>query len=731
MSDINPAYFGRAEELADKFRNGHPYPHLALDNFLSNGLAESLFEGFPRATPNGALKITNEDIKSIGAPYLRFDELIASSEFRELISRITGIPDLQYDPAYLGGGTHENFQGSDLSPHIDFNYHTNGLHRRLSMILYLNKEWQPEWGGNLEFFKSPWEQEVFSSVSPLWNRLVIFPTTEWSWHGFQRMNIPEGARVGSRKSIAFFYYSEKRPAHETKALHGTVYYERPLPKALGPGKTIHPEDWRELKRLTKRRDDLIKMLYEREILYSSLTGDLRRQVRGEDANALKAETRKQLAAALSALRGNSDGPLRIEMPDMFDGSAKVSSGVWKQPFCFRGCDLQLSKPERVKFRSLVACPSIDTDGKKATIMARVVAGIRGTLILFQYARPHFFIRRAEEIEHVVDKIWDPLGAPFELNQRFPLFHLGKSLFNLFILLAKIIVARLRRGVAIFLPRACPVCGRSIFHKQKKLGILSARDFHLRKNFTLLECRDCSVFFLSPAPTARQLRHLYSGKRQFNTAEYSDERASLAQDFYRSRLRALEEKISRVPASVLEVGAGMSWLCRASKAMNPDCKTVAQDISAEARDSCPWVQEYLVGDLAAQQSRLKELGPFDLISLTHVVEHLRDPVPVLRTLRKFLRKDGVIFLTMPHRPAGSTEFSLEAWKSWSYNHVPEHLQYFNRQSLMVLAKRAGLRIAFYDDTSESGQAMEVWLEPESQPNAARIFKVSALQNDAVK
>lgn len=46
-----------------------------------------------------------------------------------------------------GGGTHENLDGIDLDPHVDFNYDDRtGLHRRLDILVYLNREWGEAWG---------------------------------------------------------------------------------------------------------------------------------------------------------------------------------------------------------------------------------------------------------------------------------------------------------------------------------------------------------------------------------------------------------------------------------------------------------------------------------------------------------------------------------------------------------------------------------------------------------
>jgi hypothetical protein len=170
---------------------------------------------------------------------------------------------LLYDPWYFGGGTHENRHGQDLDPHIDFNRHPiTGWHRRLNLIVYLNPEWELTWGGCLDLHRDPrGAGDQITRIVPLDNRCVIFETNEISWHGFERIELPEAQRGLSRRSIALYFYTQQRPEDELAGTHSTIYVERPLPAQLREGHALSAADLHQLQTLLGRRDQHIQRLY--------------------------------------------------------------------------------------------------------------------------------------------------------------------------------------------------------------------------------------------------------------------------------------------------------------------------------------------------------------------------------------------------------------------------------------------------------------------------------------
>jgi len=270
---VNADVLDSVPGLARSFGDGRPFRHVVIDNFLTPEFCRALCEQFPEFREAHAIneneqvggKATRETVRLLGTAYQKMDDLVRNGDFLTLVGTITGIDGLQYDPFYFGGGTHENRHGQDLDPHIDFNYHpVTSQHRRLNLIIYLNEGWQDSWGGSLQLHRDPYLEpaaDEIATVTPLMNRCVIFETSESSWHGFERIDLPADQQDRSRKSFAVYYYTDTRPEEEIGDEHSTIYVERHLPGRFQPGLQLEPEDVQEIKRLLKRRDQHLQRLY--------------------------------------------------------------------------------------------------------------------------------------------------------------------------------------------------------------------------------------------------------------------------------------------------------------------------------------------------------------------------------------------------------------------------------------------------------------------------------------
>lgn len=274
MPILSAELFDKANSYRKQFETAKPFRHILIPQFFDPAIAEAMLAEFPVPRENEMInefgvknrKFACRDVRSIGPTYCLVDDYISSPEFAQIMGHITGIEGLLYDPVYQGAGTHENLSGQGMDTHVDFNLHpATGHHRRFNAIIYLNKDWKEEWGGNLELHTNPWdfENDQIVSYPPLFNHCILFETNEHSWHGFQRLQMPDGREI-SRKSFTIYMYTKERAANEIAARHGTIYVQPGPPMHFQAGHTLTADDIQELKIAFVRRNGFLQGMYHRE-----------------------------------------------------------------------------------------------------------------------------------------------------------------------------------------------------------------------------------------------------------------------------------------------------------------------------------------------------------------------------------------------------------------------------------------------------------------------------------
>lgn len=218
-------------ELTAQFKAATPYPHIVIEDFLPPETLEMCLEQFPGAPEKDAVLIDfpQERLKSSFHPDYLTSQIRSlfysfnSKPFIRFLENLTGIKGLIPDPYFMGAGFHEIKNGGHLSVHADFNHHKPmNLERRVNVLIYLNKDWKDEYGGQLEL----WDDDMKAcekSVLPVFNRCVVFNTTSTSNHGNPNViNHPQGI---PRRSIALYYYTSTWA--EEKREHSTKFRSRP------------------------------------------------------------------------------------------------------------------------------------------------------------------------------------------------------------------------------------------------------------------------------------------------------------------------------------------------------------------------------------------------------------------------------------------------------------------------------------------------------------------------
>ncbi len=214
-----------SKKLKTQYSSGYPFPHIIIDDFLPETVIEKSLKELNEYAYWGHdpsnLKVQikkyftpwcDNNIKDIEnhAPVTKLIlEYLNSKEVLTFLEELTGIPNLIADDNWVGGGIHKIESGGKLSIHSNYSVHpTNGLYRRINLLIYLNQDWEESWGGSLQL----WEKDMSKCVQdilPIFNRAVIFNTTQDAFHGHPHpLNSPENV---SRYSYALYYFTKEKP----------------------------------------------------------------------------------------------------------------------------------------------------------------------------------------------------------------------------------------------------------------------------------------------------------------------------------------------------------------------------------------------------------------------------------------------------------------------------------------------------------------------------------------
>jgi Rps23 Pro-64 3,4-dihydroxylase Tpa1-like proline 4-hydroxylase len=218
------------EPLRGQYASAQPFPHIVLDGLFDDDVLAAVLRDFPSRDAMRWREFDAATEKKLGYSH---ETSVISKTIRDFLNEmnsfemllwleaLTGIDGLIPDPYFGGGGLHQIEPGGFLKIHADFNVHPKlKLDRRLNLLIYLNRDWRDEYGGHLEL----WERDRSTCrvrILPLFNRTVIFSTTDTSFHGHPHpLTAPAGM---SRKSVSLYYYTAGRPEEERSAPHDTIF----------------------------------------------------------------------------------------------------------------------------------------------------------------------------------------------------------------------------------------------------------------------------------------------------------------------------------------------------------------------------------------------------------------------------------------------------------------------------------------------------------------------------
>jgi len=220
---------------------------------------------------------------------------------------------------------------------------------------------------------------------------------------------------------------------------------------------------------------------------------------------------------------------------------------------------------------------------------------------------------------------------------------------------------------------CPVCGGA----PGRVLYSEVRDPITFTPFRIVICSSCGVAFTSPLP--RDLESFYP--QAYRAFGFLVTRVLTL--FYRLRVARWARAYSR-PGSLLEIGCGPGLMLQAFRQRGWNVLGIErnQPMAERARTALGLEIVSTPVDALPGQSR------FDLILMFHVLEHLADPLPLLRECARRLAPGGRLLINVPNLASWQSRF---AGPAWMHLDVPRHLIHFTPATLVSTLHRAGLRL----------------------------------------
>jgi SAM-dependent methyltransferase len=227
-------------------------------------------------------------------------------------------------------------------------------------------------------------------------------------------------------------------------------------------------------------------------------------------------------------------------------------------------------------------------------------------------------------------------------------------------------------------RACPICAgpsSNVCDKQGKL---------IKRQFALFECGRCSFLFIAdPSSDYSSIYDLayYEGRGADPLVDYAFELEApevTIRKYEWAGLRKLVFELVADPAQLkwLDYGCGAGGFVR---------YLTKCGVNAFGTDTGGYVDKIVAANIPfiSEPQLERHFVTFDVVTLIEVIEHVPDPVALLKVACSLLRTGGVLFLT-----TGNSEPHRSAISEWSYITPEIHISLFNPRCMRVALSAAG-------------------------------------------
>ncbi|MDD2889464.1 MAG: class I SAM-dependent methyltransferase [bacterium] len=232
---------------------------------------------------------------------------------------------------------------------------------------------------------------------------------------------------------------------------------------------------------------------------------------------------------------------------------------------------------------------------------------------------------------------------------------------------------------------CPICN-NLINKDlpTTIPISNSQKLFHSNNYKIIGCAKCGLLQLNPLPTKEDISKLYSKDYYYGNEKNRRFQEIIEFFIYLTHLRLSKEisSLRKDKGKILDIGCGKGWFLAGCRAL--DWETYGTEITSST------------SDFAAKELHLDVLSKdisecnfpdsyFDITTCLHSFEHLPQPVETLKEIRRILKKDGLLLLTLPN--IDSFQFKISKYL-WFHLGIPYHYYNYSTKNISTLLKKAG-------------------------------------------
>ncbi|MEO5910945.1 MAG: class I SAM-dependent methyltransferase [Pelobium sp.] len=224
---------------------------------------------------------------------------------------------------------------------------------------------------------------------------------------------------------------------------------------------------------------------------------------------------------------------------------------------------------------------------------------------------------------------------------------------------------------------CPLCNST-----------NTKSFLKQTNYEIIKCSNCKNGFTSPPPVELNYEHMDFHANEIIAHEIPlrgyPELVKTHQKTYDLNIKLIKKHLPNKKSKILEIGSGEGILAEMILKSGYDITCIEPSLTASKRAikrGLKCVQGFFPNSIIIDTK-------FDMVIMTQVLEHIEQPLKLLKNIYKQLEKGGLILLNQTNFESLIVKIQKENWYAW----LPkQHYWHFTPKGIKEISANLGFKV----------------------------------------